>query len=230
MGVSRWSRPVSAEGSRRFGRYTTGAWAYDLLALEWPIYRAGRRAGIGLLRLRPGDRVLDIGCGTGLNFEPLNAVVGATGTIIGLDVNAPMLARAHARTRRHDWVNVRLVRADAGRCDLAGLVGAGAVDAVLFTYALSVIEDGPAAWASALPVVRPGGRLAVVDLALPTGRAAVLAPAARLACLAGGARLGRQPWRWVARDTGEVEQRSLRAGHIRVAAGTAPERPDRPFA
>ncbi|HEU5006852.1 MAG TPA: hypothetical protein VFT67_07770, partial [Jatrophihabitantaceae bacterium] len=50
----------------------------------------------------------------------------------------------------------------------------------------------------------------------------VLAPLARLACFTGGVDLHREPGRWVVRDTSNVEQRTLRAGHITVAAGTVP--------
>ncbi|MEO6886086.1 MAG: methyltransferase domain-containing protein, partial [Jatrophihabitantaceae bacterium] len=199
--------------SRRFGRYTLGARLYDVLSLERPVYRTGRLAGIKSLRLRPGDRVLDLGCGTGLNFPVLAAAVGPSGTIVGVDLSGQMLARAHARVQRHGWANVCLVQADAGTCDLSALFGGEPYDAVLATFSLSIIGDGPAAWRSALAATRPGGRIAVVDLALPVGRWSVLAPLARFACFTGGVDLHRRPWRWVTRDLGEVEQRSLRGGH-----------------
>lgn len=214
----------------RFGRYTVGARFYDLLSLEWPIYRVGRQAAIETLGLQAGDQVLDIGCGTGLNFALLAAAVGPTGTIVGVDFSASMLARAYARVRRHGWRNVSLVQADVGMGHLAGEFGAGWFDAVLATFALSVIDDGASAWRSSLDATRPGGRVAVTDLALPTGRWAMLAPLARLACFAGGVDLTRQPWDWVARDTADATHRMLRGGHIQVAAGTVAGPSSRPDA
>ncbi len=215
---------------RRVGRYTLGARVYDVVSLEWPVYRPGRLAGIRLLRLRPGDRVLDIGCGTGLNFPAMQAAVGPTGAIVGVDQSEQMLARARARVRRHGWRNVDLVCADAADLNGAGPMSvepmtADPFDAALSTFALSIIGDGAGAWRAAVQATRPGGGLAVVDLALPTGRWAVLAPLARLACFTGGVDLDRKPWRWVARDTSQVTQLSLRGGHIRVAAGSRPHPP-----
>lgn len=209
-------------GRSRFGRYTVGARFYDVLSLEWPVYRPGRRSGVEMLRLRPGDRVLDIGCGTGLNLPLLTAAVGPAGMVCGVDLSASMLARAAARVRRHGWPNVSLVRADASTDDLAGVAGGGLFDAALFTYSLSVIGDGGTAWASALAATHPAGRVAVVDLAMPTGGWTLLAPLARLACFTGGVDLQRRPWRWVERDCRDVGRRTLRGGHIRVAAGSVP--------
>jgi len=101
--MSRTRGPGSSGRSRR---YTVGARVYDVLSLEWPIYRAGRRAGLDLLRLRPGDRVLDVGCGTGLNFPLLSAAVGPSGSIVGVASSESMLARARTLIRRNRWANV----------------------------------------------------------------------------------------------------------------------------
>jgi ubiquinone/menaquinone biosynthesis C-methylase UbiE len=215
---------------RWFGRYTIGARVYGVLSLEWPVYRPGRRVGMDLLQLRQGDRVLDVGCGTGLNLALLIAAVGPTGSVVGVDVSAAMLARARARVRRHRWANVRLVHADAGANDLAALlgVGPGELDAVVFTYSLSIIRDWQAAWRSAITALRPGGRVAVVDLALPEGRWAVFAPLARLLCLTGGVDRGRRVWELVRAEAVDYRQRELRGGHILVSAGSIPGRADGP--
>lgn len=69
--------------------------------------------------LHAGDRVVDVGCGTGLCFERIEERIGRTGQLVGIDDSAPMLAQARRRTRRHGWGNVRLVLAPADRARLS---------------------------------------------------------------------------------------------------------------
>lgn len=203
--------------------YTSIAPAYDALSGEWPVYRRGRRAGIALLRPRPGDTVLDLGCGTGLNLAPLRAAVGPTGLLIGVDRSPSMLRVARRRADRHRWGNVALVEADATAftpADLDAAAGRPVVpDAVLATYALSLMPRWRDALAAARAVARPGARVCVVDLALPRGP---LRPLARLACAAGGADPRRHPWEGVERDARAVTGATLWAGHVEVRAGTWP--------
>jgi len=67
-----------------------------------------------------------------------------------------------------------------------------------------------------LAALRPDGQVAVVDLALPYGRAAALAPLARLACAAGGSDPYRHPWLVAERDGRDVRRAALRGGHVQV--------------
>jgi ubiquinone/menaquinone biosynthesis C-methylase UbiE len=193
---------------------------YDGLSLERPVYRVGRRVAIELLGLRAGDRVVDVGCGTGLNFGLVQARVGPQGGVFGVDLSPAMLARAGARVRREGWDNVTLVQATARAAPVAALF-AGA-DAVLFTYSLSIMEDWRLVWRAAREAA-PGARVAVVDSALPTGRWAVMAPLALIACWAGGVHRERRPWRLVVEETADPVERSLRGGHVRVAVGSFPD-------
>ena len=203
-------------------RYTVLARWYDLIAAEW-VYRAGRATGIRLLGLRPGDEVLDLGCGTGLNLPLLLEAVGPGGRVVGLDASPQMLAVARRRARARGADNVVLVRADATTVDparIARLFTAGSADAVLSTYALSLMPDWRQAWRRCLRLAGPQARMAVVDMRLPAGRARLLAPLARLACALGGSDPGACPWTAVEADCREVAAAGLRGGHIQVRAGT----------
>lgn len=198
-------------------RYTVVARFYDVLSLEWPLYRPGRVAAVGKLGLVPGMRVLDLGCGTGLNHSLLQGAIGPTGTVVGVDVSRQMLAQAGRRACRHGWRNVELVHAD-----MAEVARLGTMDAVIATYTLSVVPGWQRAWALAFAATRPGGRLAVVDMQLPVGMARVAAPLARLACAAGGADITAHPWTAVERDCADISARAMLGGHVQVRVGTRP--------
>ncbi len=200
-------------------RYRWGARVYDLLSMERLVYRPGRRAAIDGLRLRAGDRVLDVGCGTGLNLPYLDSAIGAAGEVVGVDASGAMLRQARRRVDRHGWSNVTLVEGDAGLLD--SLV-TGDFDAVLFTYSLSVIGDWRGAWARAWTRLRPGGRVAVVDTSLPVGPWRLLSPLARLALFSGGVHASRQVWQQVLSDAEQTTYQVLNGGHVQVAAGIKP--------
>lgn len=150
----------------RFARY------YDAVSADPPVYRVGRVAAIEGLRLRSGDHVLDVGCGTGLNFPVLRRAVGTAGCIVGVDASGQMLEQARRRVRAHGWDNIVLVRADATTITLGRLAGylpsshggQSLFDAALATYVLSLIPDWPAAWCALLRAVGPAGRIAVADM------------------------------------------------------------------
>ncbi len=65
---------------------------YDAVSLEWPLYRVGRARAIESMALGAGDRVLDIGCGTGLNFSLVQEAIGSKGSITGVDRSTWVLA------------------------------------------------------------------------------------------------------------------------------------------
>lgn len=203
-------------------RYTVVARVYDQVASEW-LYRPGRVLAIERLRLRAGDQVLDIGCGTGLNFGLIRERVGSRGLVVGLDSSEQMLEQAHRRAEQHGWSNVTLVHADAtdiGSAALAPLFRARGADAVLSTYSLSIMDDWRSAWETVCRVARPAARMGVADMRLPTGRSRPLWPLARLACALGGADPEAHPWRGVEEDCVEVTGASLRGGHIQGRVGT----------
>ncbi|OMQ15217.1 ubiquinone biosynthesis protein [Modestobacter sp. VKM Ac-2676] len=200
--------------------YTTFAGLYDVLSLEWPVYRSGRVAAIAALGLRPGDRVLDLGCGTGLNLRHLQRRIGPTGRIVAVDASASMLRQARRRARRHGWGNVTLVCADAATVDPGTWEP---VDAAIATYALSVIEDWPAAWRAMRRSTRPGGRIAVVDMQDPEGPWRVLRPVARWLCAVSDADIDARPWTPMEAELQDVRRLSRRGQHVQVRVGTVPD-------
>jgi S-adenosylmethionine-diacylgycerolhomoserine-N-methlytransferase len=219
MAVMSWIRSVLP---RRPEPYTSFARLYDLLSLEWPVYRSGRVAAIDALELRPGDRVLDLGSGTGLNLRHLQRRIGPTGRVIALDASPSMLRQAARRARRHGWDNVAFICADAATVDPGPCEP---VDASIATYALSVITDRRSAWRTLRRATRPGGRIAVVDMQDPQGRWRVFRPVARWLCRVSRADIEARPWRMLEAELHDVQSLARRGGHIQVRVGKVPPDP-----
>lgn len=207
-------------------RYRLVAPVYDAVSLERPFYQRGRRRAVDLLFLASGQVVVDLGCGTGLSFPLLQAGIGPSGTIVGIDDSEPMLAQARGRVQRAGWDNVRLVKAPAHRLDSA-LADAGIspnrVDALLAVYALSVIDHYPETWGQIRRSLPPGTRVAIADLSL--GPHPALRPLWRLLCALGGSDPDRRPWQSLEDHTHDLLGEDFLAGHIVVTAATLDPRP-----
>ncbi|MCU4185777.1 methyltransferase domain-containing protein [Acidiferrimicrobium sp. IK] len=207
-------------------RYRLVAPVYDAVSLERPFYQRGRRRAVDLLSLAPGHVVVDLGCGTGLSFPFLQAHIGPSGTIVGIDTSEAMLAQARRRAQRAGWDNVRLVNAPASRLDAAladARVSPGGVDALLAVYALSVIDHYPETWDQIRQSLPPGTRMAIADLSL--GPHPALQPLWRLLCALGGSDPNRRPWQPLEDHTHDLRRQDYLAGHIVVTAATLDPRP-----
>lgn len=201
----------------RSTKYTASARFYDLISAEWPVYRAGRVRAIEMLGLHPGDHVVDIGCGTGLNFPLVQAAIGPRGSITGVDSSGQMLDQARRRADRHGWSNVTLVEADATQLDRSAVPAD--VDAVMATYAISLMPNWPTAVETMLALAGPRGSVAIVDMQEPTGVARVWTPLARLACRMGGSDISAHPWTALEQSVDDVSSAAARGGHIQIRVG-----------
>jgi len=146
--------------------YRKKAKHYDLTSRFYPVpgypQRAQRLQAVRALGLRPGATVVDVACGTGLNFSLLEQAIGPNGRIVGVDLTDAMLAQARQRIETNGWRNVSLVQADAAEFDFPTKV-----DAILSTYALSHVPDCGDVIAHGAAALSRGGHWVVLDLKAP---------------------------------------------------------------
>src|SRR5689334_7464685 len=115
--------PLSPDCTREhlIATYRKKAKHYDVTSWLYPApgypHRAQRRRAIQALGLREGDTVVDIACGTGLNFPLIEEVIGPGGRIVGVDLTDAMLGQAEDRIQANGWSNISLAQADAAEFD-----------------------------------------------------------------------------------------------------------------
>lgn len=210
-------REIYARTARRYDRAVR---LFPLLGARMDRYR---RAAVDALGLRHGSTVLDLGCGTGLNFPLLQERVGPAGRIIGVDLTEEMLEGARKRTERLGWSNVELVRSDVAEYDVPE-----GVDAVLSTFALTLSPAFDQVIADVARALPQRGRLVILDLKRPDGWPA---PLVRFAAwlnrpFAVTLDLGeRRPWESVATHLALVDFREYYAGAIYLSVGEPRPRP-----
>src|SRR6266404_4153979 len=105
--------------------------------------------------VEPGEKVLEIGCGTGAATVPFAEAVGERGEIIGIDISEPMLAGARNRIAKSGLRNVSLLQADAQTRRFEP----NSFDLITSRFGVMFFADPVAAFSNLLPAARPGGRL-----------------------------------------------------------------------
>lgn len=199
---------------------------YDVISsgyeyLTEKLHGRHRVEALDLLRPESGASVLDVPTGTGANLPLLMDRVGSTGHVCAVDYSAGMLARARAKVREAGWSNVRLVEADARELD-AELIGRDHVDAAICMLGLSVVPDWPEVFQRMYDLVRPGGRVVVMDLYLDGKRSSGIANTYyRLIAQADSRRRFWEPLEQQADDFQRIDHNWF-GGVARIVAGTKP--------
>jgi ubiquinone/menaquinone biosynthesis C-methylase UbiE len=158
--------------TKQVGRtYRQGAPRYDSTVRIFDFFRpfgfdipAWREEAIRALELERGDTVVDVGCGTGLNFPLLQASIGPEGKLLGIDLSDAMLDQAQGRVAANGWRNVELVTGDAAQFTFPP-----SVDGILPTFALILVPECGQIVRNACQALGHGGHLVVLDMAWPAG-------------------------------------------------------------
>ena len=133
--------------------YENIAWFYDFTF--GPALHPGRMQAIKRMGIKPGDRVLEVGVGTGINA----ALYPRDCAVTGIDLSAPMLEKARERIARKGIRNVRLLEMDAADLKFAD----DTFDIVYAPYLISVVPDPVAVVREMRRVCRPGGRIVILN-------------------------------------------------------------------
>ena len=208
--------PVQLLYGERARQYNMSSKLYYLIGVRQMLYR---KKAVAAMKLQPGGSVLEIGCGTGINFTHIEKLVGQQGHIVGLDFTAAMLAKARVRIHKSGWSNIALVQADA-RSELGRV---GLFDAVLCSFVLTTLENPASVLSRARDVLRPGGRLVVLDVKYNCRK--VLNPAALWLTQYYGTTdesLKWTPEHWMERELDNTSFESYYFGFTFIAAGEKP--------
>ena len=137
--------------------------------------------------LKPGEVVVDLGSGGGLDVFLASKKVGPTGRAIGIDMTPAMIERARSNAEAGNYQNVEFHLATIDHLPLAD----ASVDCVISNCVLNLAPDKPAVFREIARVLKPGGRLAVSDIALKADLPQELAQslAAYVGCIAGAIKI-----------------------------------------
>ena len=154
--------------------YENLAWVYDFTF--GPALHPGRVDALQRMSLQAGDRVLEVGVGTGINA----ALYPRECSVTGIDLSSGMLEKAHERIARKGVRNVRLMEMDAANLKFAD----DTFDIVYAPYVISVVPDPVAVVQEMLRVCRPGGRIVILNHFRSSNRVGawmerIIAPAAK---------------------------------------------------
>ena len=133
------------------------------------------------LELLPGQRVVDLGCGSGRTTLELASRVGPGGEVVGVDIAAPMLARGRERAARLGAGNIEFLHADVQVHDL----GEARFDAAYSRFGVMFFADPVAAFANVRRALRPGGVLSFVCWQSVFDNEWMLVPGAAVATVTG---------------------------------------------
>jgi demethylmenaquinone methyltransferase/2-methoxy-6-polyprenyl-1,4-benzoquinol methylase len=199
---------------------------YDLAARLFNVLGFGydrlRVDAVEALALKLGDTVVDIGCGTGVNFPLIEDRIGSEGRIIGVDLTREMLDQAETRIEAAGWENVELTHCSA----VDYRFPEDGVDGVLSTFALTLEPDYDIVISSVARALRPDRRFAIADLKLASGWCLVFLPFLLLLVRPFAVSLKlpkRHPWEIMQREMADLRMTEYLCSYLYVASASTRE-------
>ena len=212
-------RAMYQSGARRYDRFVK---IYPLIGCRIESYRA---RAVKLLRLQEGDCVVELGCGTGLNFGLIIEQIGPQGRLTGVDLTPGMLECAQQRVEHFGWKNVELIQSD-----IAEYRFPEGISRVLSTGVFGFVGEYDRVIEAVSHAIVPGGRIVIMD-----GKQPERWPLWLLKLFVRSGRsfgltldyLQRHPWESVESYFQETSLEEMYGGIVYVSSGTAPlPRPD----
>ncbi len=196
-------------------------------AVVEPHYRKYRKTGVESLKLKDGDFVLDLACGTGPNFKYLSPFIGAKGMVIGLDYSKGMIRKSKKEVTKNGWKNIQLVQENATKIkgeSIEEICGRKIqFDSVICVLGFSVIPEYRKVFENTFDLLKPNGRYAIVDI-----YADRFVPQKWYVELIARADLERRPWELLESKSEDFtltylsKNRHLHGGLLYLASGKKP--------
>jgi SAM-dependent methyltransferase len=169
--IQRTYADVSTQPDREFIFPTGRAWALDLgypqdLLARVPEASCESFAGVAnpfsMGALQPGEDVLDVGCGAGMDSLVAAQMVGASGSVTGIDMTPEMVVKARGSIAEMGLGNVRIVEGSAEQLPFDD----ASFDVVISNGVIDLIPDKDAVFSEITRVLRPGGRIQLADVTI----------------------------------------------------------------
>jgi len=199
---------------KRAQHYDLTANLYYLIGFREIAYR---KAAVKALGLKQGDVVVEIGCGTGLNFPLLEKAVGPEGKIVGVDLTDRMIGRAKERVSEHGWSNVELVQRDAVEYQFPDHLGG-----ILSTFAITLMPEFDEIIRNGCRALSRGKRWVIADFKMPSNYLSHVSPMLILLTKPFGVSkelAERHPWESIQKYLHNVSVKEFSSGFVYIAEG-----------
>ncbi len=199
---------------KRAKNYDLTANLYYLIGFREYKYR---KKAVEVLHLRSGDTVVEIGCGTGLNFSLLRHAVGDGGRIIGIDLTDSMIMQAEKRINENGWTNIELMRCDASTYSFPENV-----DGIISTFAITLIPEYDSVIKNGAEALETHKRFVILDFKRPDNMPMFLIRFGVWITKPFGVSLDiaeRHPWESIKKYMNNVSMTGLYMGFVYIASG-----------